>query len=261
MPAHEGDEAASMMGRMVAFLPRRLLVSAAGYGIGPVFLVLAAWFVLGPELLNIPAIGDHSSMKWTVEEIRSGTLRKPPADPPFIVSGGYELSCMECHRLFTTPSPNKTPFGQHTDIVLNHGMNDRCLNCHHRSEREKLVLPGGEMIAFKDAPRLCATCHGTTYRDWQRGMHGRTTGSWDEDSPNHRRLICTECHNPHSPAFEPVKPYPGPNTLRMKPQSGYGDHEDGHEKPHHTPHGTKNPLQKKSARRKAARPLPATPCV
>jgi hypothetical protein len=73
---------------------------------------------------------------------------------------------------------------------------------------------------------LCAQCHGTTYRDWQRGMHGKTMGSWDKSSGKQRRLLCTECHNPHAPAYGRLAPLPGPRTLRMN-AGDEKDHQEG----------------------------------
>jgi hypothetical protein len=99
-------------------------------------------------------------------------------------------------------------------------MNDWCFNCHDVAERERLVLQDTTTVMFVEVPVLCAQCHGTTYRDWQRGMHGKTTGSWDKASGNQRRLLCTECHNPHGPAYGKLVPLPGPNTLRMTPEGG-----------------------------------------
>jgi hypothetical protein len=205
----------------------------AGYAIGPAFLLLAGYFALGPRMLDIP---QTEAANVSREQVRSDPLRSLPRHPPAILRGGYELNCMECHRLFASPA--ETPLSgllAHQDVVLDHGMNDRCLNCHDRFNRDKLVLPGGRLIQFDESPRLCATCHGTVYRDWERGMHGRTSGSWDESHPGHRRLGCTECHDPHAPAFGQMHLLPGPNTIRMTLPK---DHDDEHHEPR-----KRNPLR------------------
>ena len=44
------------------------------------------------------------------------------------------------------------------------------------------------------------------------------------DAPEQRRLKCTECHDPHSPAYPRMQPLPGPNTLRMGPQDSVQHH-------------------------------------
>jgi hypothetical protein len=77
------------------------------------------------------------------------------------------------------------------------------------------VLSNGETIVFGEAPTLCAQCHGTTWRDWEQGMHGRANDYWDVTRGAVRWLSCVECHDPHAPAFDPMQALPGPNTLRM----------------------------------------------
>jgi len=130
-----------------------------------------------------------------------------------------QLNCQTCHSLFETDPTVQRELFQHTNIRLNHGLNDRCLNCHSTKNRDYLVLNGEREIPFGEVELLCAKCHGPTYRDWQKGIHGKTLGSWESGNPAQRRLKCTECHDPHSPAFEHIVPLPGPHTLRMGPQS------------------------------------------
>ncbi len=160
-------------------------------------------------------------------------LRAVPDDPPTIVVAGFTKKCMECHSLFTSAPDTPLRLSQHRNIVQGHGMNDRCFNCHDNADRNSLVLPDGSTIGFREAPRLCAGCHGLTYRDWQRGMHGRTIGSWDTSRPEHARLTCTRCHDPHAPAFDDMAALPGPDTLRMG---------EPHE-PVHDPGSKRNPLR------------------
>jgi hypothetical protein len=180
--------------------------------IGPVFLALAAWFVLWPREASIP---HREPINVPASSVSSAPLRQLRTGPPVIRSGGYDLKCMECHRLFSTDGRSPRRLMQHRDIVLDHGLNDRCLNCHDSANRNLLRIADGPTLTFAEAPQLCARCHGTTYRDWEQGMHGRTVGSWDEQREGRRRLMCTECHDPHAPAFGPMTPLPGPNTLRM----------------------------------------------
>ncbi len=113
--------------------------------------------------------------------------------------------------------------------MLDHGLNDRCLNCHDHENRDRLRLHGTKTIGFDDVQELCAKCHGPTFRDWELGIHGRTNGYWDEASGEARKLLCTECHDPHAPAFPDIAPLPGPNTLRMgntKPSADHSHEED-----------------------------------
>ena len=39
----------------------------------------------------------------------------------------------------------------------------------------------GAEIAQADVVKLCAKCHGTIYRDWQAGVHGRQNGFWNAE--------------------------------------------------------------------------------
>ena len=154
---------------------------------------------------------------------------RPGADLPEVVIGGYDHRCNECHRFFDSPPIERRTLTQHTDIELEHGLNNRCFNCHDVRNRELLVLYDGTRLSFDQVPRLCAQCHGTVYRDWQRGTHGKTLGSWDAESGRQRRLGCNDCHNPHAPAYPPFRPLPAPDTLRMGNQSIAHAHGARHE--------------------------------
>jgi len=207
------------------------------------FLALAAMFVLdarsGVALPIPPASGVVRA------DLHLGPPRIALTDPPTIQNGSFRQTCSECHALFPSPEVPRETLLQHTHIVLDHGLNDRCYNCHSRENRDVLVKHGGETLPFERAAELCAQCHGTVFRDWQDGTHGRTTGSWMTDAPAQRRLKCTECHDPHSPAFPRMEPLPGPNTLRMGAQESA---------PHHgTP---ENPLEKWKAPSAAAAESP-----
>ncbi|MFG0284702.1 MAG: hypothetical protein ACF8R7_09800, partial [Phycisphaerales bacterium JB039] len=185
------------------------------------------------------------------------------ADPPVIAVGSFQHRCNECHRLFRTGLDDRRQFFQHTHIRTEHGINNRCANCHDVADRERLVLRDGGSVGFAASARLCAQCHGPAYRDWQRGMHGKTLGSWRADDPRRRRLQCVQCHDPHAPAYQPIEPLPAPNTLRMGDQhASHGPsqnplrrsigagHEDGGQPDHGETHDT-------PAHEHAAAPQPA----
>lgn len=178
------------------------------------FLALAAWFLFGPRVTAIPRTPPVAIVP---AEISTAPVRAPLGDVPVAVIAGFEMRCMECHGLFESRPETARRLTQHRHIVLDHGLNDRCFNCHDDAQRDRLALRGDKTIPFTQVARLCAECHGPTYRDWQRGMHGRTMGSWDPRSDRQWRLICLQCHDPHSPAYKPFRPLPGPNTLRMGP--------------------------------------------
>ena len=64
---------------------------------------------------------------------------------------------------------------------------------------------------------MCGSCHGPTYRDWEAGVHGRTSGYWDRSLGPMDRKACVNCHNPHAPHFPGRPPAPGPHPLRANP--------------------------------------------
>jgi hypothetical protein len=182
--------------------------------IAVVFLGLVVWFLWGPNLAAVPL---EPAVEVDRALLSTEALRHIQTDRPIVRMGGFDLNCMECHGLFESAEETRLPLTQHRDIALDHGLNDRCFNCHDRKNRNRLALRGGRTIPYSEVARLCAKCHGPTYRDWQQGTHGRTMGSWDQADPSMRRLRCSECHDPHAPAYDPLRPLPGPRTLRMGP--------------------------------------------
>lgn len=192
--------------------------------VGPVFLLLAAWFLWGPDLVDRPLAASASVSR---ADVSTAPLRTPATDPPMLLVAGTPKRCNDCHMLFTSVPNTPVRLNQHQNIEQGHGMNDRCFNCHDTESHNSLILPGGELILFADAVRLCATCHGTTFRDWERGMHGRTNGYWDTSRGEQIRLTCTQCHDPHAPAIGLMTALPGPHTLRLDrtpPDRPAGDH-------------------------------------
>ncbi len=193
--------------------------------VGPAFVAVGAWLVLASPKADIPRGEVRLVPK---EDVRPGPWRAPLADASQAMVNGIARPCSECHRLFA-PTPDQERVAvQHKDVVLRHGMNTRCLNCHDGADRDKLVLHNGTLIGFGEAPRLCSNCHGTVFRDWENGTHGKTTGSWDASTGRQVRLKCNECHDPHSPAYKPLAPLPGPSTLRMGDQTREPEPEGKH---------------------------------
>jgi len=124
-----------------------------------------------------------------------------------LVKLGWTYNCMECHKLLTARwDYSNRPLNEHKDIKLDHGNNRFCLNCHHPKNRNAFVDYDGAEIAQADVVQLCAKCHGTTYRDWQAGVHGRQNGYWDAAKGEKTKLRCIQCHDPHSPQFKEMKP-------------------------------------------------------
>ncbi|MBL1215869.1 MAG: hypothetical protein D8M59_00055 [Planctomycetes bacterium] len=190
-----------------------------------IFIALAAYFVYtvddrDPVVQQIIETQSQDIALIPEAALTTEPRRQTLADPPRIEINGYIRTCNECHDLLkSTVEVLPRTLTQHTHIVLQHGMNDRCLYCHDAEDRSKLTMLGGEKIPFTESPRLCAKCHGTTYRDWQAGTHGRTNGYWDTSRGPQKRLLCAECHEPHRPAYPPYQPLPGPYMLRTDPDN------------------------------------------
>ena len=123
-----------------------------------------------------------------------------------LIRNGWTYNCMECHTLLTAKWHYDRPVNEHQDVTLDHGNNRFCLNCHHPTDRNAFVDYDGAKIAQRDVVQLCAKCHGTTYRDWQAGVHGRQNGYWKTDAGEKTKLRCIQCHDPHRPKFQAMKP-------------------------------------------------------
>lgn len=125
--------------------------------------------------------------------------------PPF--SDGI-FPCSECHE--GAGDPTRRELGMHEDVqeMFDHDSQNRwCLDCHDNQNRDVLRVASGAHVPFTESYRLCGQCHGDKYRDWRAGIHGKRVGQWGGERTY---LLCVNCHNPHSPAFKPVKPEPRP---------------------------------------------------
>ncbi len=176
-----------------------------------VLITLAAALWRGPWEFESPVTPAVRVPAWATNTVPIRT----PKFAPQIELAGFHYQCNDCHRLFPSPMETDRRLTQHTDIVLKHGINTRCFNCHHRENRNAFVDDAGGEIPYDQPQLLCARCHGTVYRDWQHGVHGRTNGYWDTACGPATRLRCVHCHDPHEPPFPPLTPAPGPQTLRM----------------------------------------------
>ncbi len=214
-----------------------------------VFATLCCWFLWGPGLLDAEAVNvlEADSSNGAFAEIGATTVIVQPVrealltDPPELRIGAFEYACQECHKLFDSrdeAAPRFPPLAQHQEIALDHGLNDRCFNCHDREDRNRLVLHSGETVGFNEVEVLCAKCHGPTFRDWERGVHGRIDGYWNSEKGTPIQRRCSECHDPHAPAFGQWPLMAGPHSLRV----------DGTDKGGHAEEGGKhNPLRPPSS--------------
>jgi uncharacterized CHY-type Zn-finger protein len=190
------------------------------------FLALALAFSLDPwdrppKSLAIPLV-DTNFISTATARISAEELVRSGGD----ASG---LECYACHEKDKPPKLKLNAEGdvvvpkEHEDIVMGHGRhhrNNNCYNCHDESNLELLQTRDGRHLKIVDSPPLCGSCHGPTYRDWEAGVHGRTSGYWRRELGPIDRKVCTSCHNPHSPPFPPRPPAPGPHLLHPVAQAG-----------------------------------------
>jgi hypothetical protein len=147
--------------------------------------------------------------------VSNGGDEEYPAPPPPVLSSDI-FPCSDCHAELE-PNSTRRELEFHTEIkIIGHAEHERwCLDCHDADDRDKLRLLNGTEAEFIKSYRLCGQCHGTIYKDWRAGVHGKRTGKWDGPK---QYLLCTACHNPHNPRFKSLVPKPVPvrpeETLR-----------------------------------------------
>jgi hypothetical protein len=124
--------------------------------------------------------------------------------------------CRACHgpeKDFPVNFKRREALMVHRNIQLNHGgVRVWCLDCHDPKNRNYLLsLSDGKPIRFDQSYLLCGKCHGTKFRDWRNGIHGKRTGYWNGRKTYY---LCVNCHNPHLPKFKPIQPMPPPRKPR-----------------------------------------------
>ncbi|MBI4290364.1 MAG: hypothetical protein HY661_02650 [Betaproteobacteria bacterium] len=146
-----------------------------------------------------------------------------------------------CHNGIVPPPPkDKKPrrLAMHQDIVpdaldLQHGRGAIwCLDCHHPTQRNRLIDNFGNPISFNMPQKLCGKCHGPILRDWRDGIHGKQIGEW-ASSGKKRWFVCTECHNPHdvqqgarNSGFAQIEPESAPVLPKGLASAGHERHDD-----------------------------------
>jgi hypothetical protein len=135
--------------------------------------------------------------------------------PPPFTDGIFP--CSDCHADMDVNYERREMEDFHEEIVIRHGPKERwCFDCHNPEDRDTLRLVDGRSVGFDESFLLCGQCHGTIFRDWREGIHGRRRGYWNGAKSY---LLCPSCHNPHSPRFAPIEPLPppiGPQFLRAR---------------------------------------------
>lgn len=134
-----------------------------------------------------------------------------------------DFDCYACHEK-AKPPPIRFDANQkiiipkeHANIAMGHGSHDRnnlCYNCHNEANLLTVQVRDGRELKLSDSVPLCGSCHGPTYRDWEAGAHGRTSGYWQRTAGKPVRLACANCHDPHAPRIPTREPAPAPHSLR-----------------------------------------------
>lgn len=178
-----------------------------------VFLIAVT---LSATAIDVDAI--HSEKATEQEKaLQEGKARESYEIPKFFTSpprfseGIYP--CSQCHAGME-PNPERRELMFHNEISegFDHAEEERwCLDCHNPDDRDKLRLASGRLISFDASYELCGQCHGTIYRDWKAGVHGKRTGMWNGEK---EYRLCVHCHYPHWPKFQGFKPLPPPEDPR-----------------------------------------------
>jgi len=181
-----------------------------GFAVLPIF-ILMTWILISPVIASDSDSTDHQDTSTNEDAVYKGDPQHPDIPdffvPPPPFSEGI-FPCSGCHKDMKPDKQRRKLEMFHQDIELKHaGPQQWCLDCHNADDRDKLHLIDGRLIDFKESYLLCGQCHGTNFRDWKAGVHGKRTGEW-----NGKKLyrLCVHCHNPHQPRFKPLTPKPPP---------------------------------------------------
>ena len=189
------------------------------------FLVLGGLFLLRlwgqpPPLPEIPLVNPSFTS--------NNTVRVSYAEMMARKEDLSDFDCYACHERNKAPTlrfddqHNLLIPKEHSDIVMGHGTHNRnnlCFNCHDETNLELLQTRDGRQLKLSESTALCGSCHGPTYRDWEGGAHGRTSGYWNREGGPITRVNCVSCHNPHKPKFPSREPAPAPHPLRAKSEA------------------------------------------
>ena len=157
-------------------------------------------------IISIPLLSEELSIKKNSPPRISETQKEIAVKAPPFSEGIFP--CNECHSGMTVNYSRRVLTEEHKNITLKHDEKNRwCLDCHSAYNRNFLHLASGKLVSFDESFKLCGQCHGPTLRDWEKGVHGKRTGSWNGKK---QYLLCVHCHDPHSPKFKPIKPLPPP---------------------------------------------------
>ncbi len=188
-------------------------------GAACIALLLAVGALLWKDVIG-PGRERDDIPKLDARSYDPATVRKVRKDMTF--DGAPCKSCHEGTERLQGDPKEKGVF--HEKIELKHGRNQHCFNCHHRLQPADFADFDGAPIPLGKIELLCAKCHGTTYRDWGLGAHGRRSGAWDKNKGGPKPEVCIACHNPHWPIFKALEAAPAPHVNPRTPKNAPEGH-------------------------------------
>jgi hypothetical protein len=154
-----------------------------------------------------------------------------PNGPPRVSAGNVDalgqpvtVSCASCHANLQPDadrSASLLPTRFHQGLRFQHG-ELRCHSCHNAPAYSELRRADGRAIDFANVQTLCSQCHSPQAVDYEHGAHGGMNGYWDLTRGPRQRKGCTDCHDPHSPAFPTMAPTFKPYDRFLPRESGEG---------------------------------------
>jgi hypothetical protein len=190
--------------------------------------IALSFFVLGALLFA--DLWGKPPRQSTIPLVDAKFLERAPFRQTYadLIAAKEDLSDFDCYACHDKKKPGTLKFDaqhkiiipkEHSNIVMGHGAHDRnnlCFNCHNETNLLTVQVRDGRELKLSDSVPLCGSCHGPTYRDWEAGAHGRTSGHWDRSKGDIQRLACANCHDPHLPHIPTREPAPGPHSLHRR---------------------------------------------
>lgn len=172
----------------------------------PLLLLAACGGPIDPDRATGPEVAPDTPLH--AEEIHvPSTLGVADTERLDVHGTPIGVACETCHggEGGGFAARDGAPERFHSTIDLQHGAL-RCAACHDPGDQRRLRLADGTSLPIRDAISLCAQCHGPQMRDYEHGAHGGMTGYWDRRRGPRLRNHCVDCHAPHTPAIERVRP-------------------------------------------------------
>lgn len=126
-----------------------------------------------------------------------------------------QYPCTSCHAGRSVVMVEKRIGDAHQNIQPVHPKQTGavCSTCHAADNVARLSLVDGKRTTLDESYRLCGQCHFAQAEAWAGGGHGKRLDGWQG-----RRvvMVCTDCHDPHSPGVQPRIPFRAPQLERIR---------------------------------------------